>query len=167
MRRKNNNKWTVKSRDCHIKCKGTITAHAIGIKWRDPTNKPQLFNFRTDDESLRDPSPSRTVPAYGTLVGGGAKVTELDGRGANMLTSSYPKVTPTGTRWFARSAEAPHHRRKAMVTAYAIGLKVKIGDELQDFPSYQHWPIAAANAVVVADPVAAAATTAIIEGAGV
>jgi len=136
------NEWSVKSRDCHIKCKGTITAHAIGIKWRDPTNKPELISVITYVESPWGSSPSQSVAANGTLVGGGARVIEykFDNLRANMLTSSYPKVTHLGPTWTARSAGAPHRRGKAKVTvtAYAIGLHVKTSHGLRPFASYQY-----------------------------
>jgi len=146
------NEWSVKSRDCHIKCKGTITAHAIGIKWRDPTNKPELSTVITSDENNEaEASLSQRVAANGALVGGGAKITEysgeskytkFNGRRANMLTSSYPE----GVYWKATSVEARHHRRKAKLTTYAIGLNVKTGDVLRPFcPGCQYWPAATAT----------------------
>jgi len=136
------NKWSVKSRNCHIERECTITAHAIGIKWRDPTNKPELISVITYVESPWGSSPSQSVAANGTLVGGGARVIEykFDNLRANMLTSSYLKVTHFGPTWTARSAEAPHCRGKAKVTvtAYAIGLHVKTSHGLRPFASYQY-----------------------------
>lgn len=119
--------WSVAAKDQSSSCSGTITATAIGVKWKNPNGKPTLYSETTANQGGVAGNPSSVVSAGGgyTLVGGGALDNYGGGKG-NLLQNSNPESSPgssTADAWYGSGHDCGDSDNCAL-TAYAVGLQV-------------------------------------------
>jgi hypothetical protein len=123
------NTWNAAAKDQVSSCLSTITAYALAIN--DPDDVWDVIVAYETSDPASHPSAVATLPLDYTLTGGGAYVNYGTGNG-NLLTASFPT---TDYAWEARSKD---HilSDPAPITAYAIGMKSKIGIGLSHYYVY-------------------------------
>lgn len=113
------NTWRATSKDHHRGDAAKLTVYAVGLY--DPDDFWDVVRKnKTGGKKSDAPICSVSLPAGYALVGGGAK-DNWSGAG-NMLTASYPKQNS----WYGKG-KAQLISDPSTITAYAIGIKSKIG----------------------------------------
>ena len=118
------NQWFGQAAEHDRSGAGTITVSAIGVKWKEPANKPKLVTKHLNLTSIFAAIPSQSTGVAGNcvLVGGGAQSSNNQPSQANWLQNSYP-LSPT--QWYGSSSETNQKAGGATMTTWTIGLQAE------------------------------------------